>query len=399
MGEKKDAEQRRREFREAKQRRRTWLATARRQGRVPDGPGLEHSIRVLPRPVPERRARVLASGRATRANLASRYRHVTRTVVVSIVPEDMPEEFRVRAEDCGAFGVDAVTRARAHALNSAGGAGAVSVVGFWAAAAFHGLPYWCDDAPVVLLRDASSSGDVRSWVAAVTPQRPVFRRLRPGTPTVRPDPEFPDLEVVSAEVAAGQCLYSVLNGTHTWDVPDVPGLTAREVRAVQFIDAFHQCTGLNANGFRRGARFYVNSRRIDRLLRLADGGAQSPRETLLRLYVRDVLSTGQMWTSQVTVLLDPKGRPWKHLIADLACEELKIALFYDGSYHRAEERRGIDFDQVHRLRALGWEFVRVGAALMADVPQMMEDVGEAVGRAVAAAAEAGASAAAAGDVT
>lgn len=349
---------------------------------MPDGPGLEHSIRVLPRPVPERRTQVLASGRASRTNLTSRYQHVTRTIVVSTVPEDMPEEFRVRAEDCGAFGVDAVTRARAHVLNSA----AVSVVGFWAAAAFHGLPYWCDDAPVVLLRDASPSGDARSWVAGATPQRPVFRRLRRGTPTLRPDPEFPDLQVVGVEVAAGQCLYSVLNGTHTWDVPDVPGLTVREVRAVQFIDAFHQCTGLNANGFRRGARFYVNSRWLDRLLRLADAGAQSPRETLLRLFARDVLPTGNMWTSQVTVLLDPKGRPWKHLVADLACEELKIALFYDGSYHRAEERRGIDFDQVHRLRALGWEFVRVGAALMADVPQMLEDVDEAVGRAVAAAA-------------
>ncbi|WP_420098432.1 hypothetical protein [Corynebacterium sp.] len=376
-GTRKAPEQRRREFREEKQRRRRWLATARREGRVPDGRGLEHSVRVLPRPVPELRAEVLASGRATRTSLATSYRAVTRSVVVSTVQEDMPDEFRVRPEDCGAFILDAVTRARAHWMRNT-----ASVVGFWAAAAFHGLPYWCDDAPVVLLRDASSRRDARSWVAAETPRTPVFRRLRPGTPTVCPDPAFPGLRVVSAAVSTGQCLHSIMNGTHGWDVPDVPGLTCREVRAVQFIDAVYQCTRLTADDIRRGARHYVHHRTVRRLLGWADTGAQSPRETLLRLYTRNSLPAGHTWTSQVTVLLDPDGRPWKHLVADLACEELQVALFYDGSYHRAEERRGIDFEQVLRLRALDWESVRVGAALMADVPQMTDDVDEAVDRAV-----------------
>lgn len=109
-----------------------------------------------------------------------------------------------------------------------------------------------------------------------------------------------------------------------------------------------------------------------------------PGETLLRLYVRNILPDGFTWTSQVTVLLDPDGRPWKHLIADLSCPELRIALFYDGTYHRAEERRSLDFHQVQRLRALSWEAVRVDAALMAEVDKMMEDMGDAVSRAVAA---------------
>ncbi|WP_255372636.1 hypothetical protein [Corynebacterium sp. CNJ-954] len=373
----KTTEQRRREFREEKRRRRRWLAAARRAGRIPDGRGLEHSIRVLPRPVPERRAEVLASGRATQTTVRQRFRDLTRGVVVDLSTEDMPEEFRVLPDDCGGFGIDIVTRARAHWMLSVG-----SVIGFWAAAAFHGLPFWCDDAPVVLLRDGSPRGDARSWVAATTPRVPVFRRHRTGTPVVRPDPEFPDLRAVSADVAAGQCLHSILKGSHGWDVPPVPGLTDREVRSIQFIDAFYQCTWLTAENIRRGSRNYVDRRTVDKLLALSDIGAQSPRETLLRLYTRDVLPEGFSWASQVTVQLDPKGRPWKHLVADLACEELKVALFYDGAYHRAEERRGIDFEQVHRLQALRWEFARIDARLLSDVPQMMEDVDEAVGRAI-----------------
>lgn len=332
---------------------------------------------MLPTPVPERRADVLASPRVTRTRLRATYRDVTKSVVVSTTPEEMPEEFRIRPQDCGAFDLDIITRARGHWMLST-----ASVVGFWAAAAYHGLPYWCDDAPVVLLRASAGCGDARSWVACRTPRVPVYRRFRTGTATVPRDPALPRLRVVEAAVAAGQCLHSLMNGTHGWDVPTVPGLTDREVRAVQFIDAFYQCTWLTADDIRRGARNYVDKALVNRLLALADTGAQSPRETLLRLYARDHLPEGHCWNSQVTVLLDPEGRPWKHLVADLACEQLQIALFYDGAYHRAEERRSLDFEQVHRLRALDWESVRVGASLMEDVPQMMEDIGDAVDRAV-----------------
>ncbi|MGO3363192.1 MAG: hypothetical protein ACTIL2_12215 [Corynebacterium sp.] len=372
-----NAEERRRNFREEKQRRRRWLAIARRDGRIPRGRGLDHSIRVYPLPAPERRKDVLSAKRATQTTLEDLFRVLTRTAVVSVEQEGMPGEFRVRAGDCGGFLVAIITRARAHWLLSIG-----SVLGFWAAAACHGLPYWCDNAPVVLLSRTHATRDARSWVAERTPRKPVFRKLVENTLTVRPDPGFPDLEVVTAEIAAGQCLHSVMNGTHRWDVPPVPGLSDREVRAVQFIDAFYQCTYLTAGDIRRGSRNYVDTIAVERLLALADLGAQSPRETLLRLYARDVLPGRFTWTSQVTVLLDPEGRPWKHLIADLACPELKIALFYDGSYHRAEERRSLDFAQFHRMQALGWECVRVGASLMADVRQMMEDIGDAVDRAV-----------------
>ncbi len=236
--------------------------------------------------------------------------------------------------------------------------------------------------PVVLL-GRHSRGDVRSWIAQLTPSRPVFLIAGTRLTTVCPDPRFPKLRGVTANLAAGQCLHSILVGTHGWDVPDVPGLTAREVRAVQFLDAMFQCTRLTADDVRRGCRRLDGAKQVDRLLALSDHGAQSPRETLLRLYVRDVLPEGHTWTSQVTVLLDPDGRPWKHLIADLACPELKVAFFYDGTYHRAEERHSLDFHQVQRLRDLGWQAVRVDAALMATVGRMMEDMQDAVSRAEA----------------
>lgn len=358
----------RKERREAYRRkmdlRRLFLAEARQDGRIPDGPGLPHSIRVYPLPLPVKRTEL--SGKHTTTALRRLFRTLTKGVLLPMDGEPgCPEEFRIPAEDCDAFLVDIISRARAHWLLNV-----FTVVGFWAAAAYHGLPYWCDDAPVVLL-GRHSRGDARSWKAKLTPTRPVFLRARPGLTTVCPDPAFPELRVVTADIAAGQCLFSLLSGTHGWDVPDIPGLTAREVRAVQFLDAMFQCSRLT-------------SATVDRLLELSDPGAQSPRETLLRLYVRNLLPEGYTWTSQVTVLLDPDGRPWKHLIADLACPELKIALFYDGTYHRAEERRSLDFHQVQRLRALEWESVRVDAALMAEVDTMMEDMRDAVDRAVAA---------------
>ncbi|WP_334143064.1 DUF559 domain-containing protein [Corynebacterium nuruki] len=369
-------DQRRRAFRQKKRRRRAWLSQAERDGRIPAGRGLEHSRRVYPRPAPVRRTTLTGQG-LTRTRISRLFRPLTKGVVVAVEQEDMPEEFRVTPEDCDGFHADIITRARAHWLLNM-----LTVIGYWAALAYHGVPYWCDGAPVVLLTSGSPRGEARSWLARLTPTVPVFRRFRSGTPTVCPDPEFPRMKVVTAPVAAAQCLKSLLRGTFGWTVPgNVPGLTVREVRAVQLLDAVYQCTYLTAAAVREGARRLVDREVLDRLLALADTGAQSPRETLLRLYVRDALPPGFHWTSQVTVRLDPDGRPWKHLIADLACEELKIALFYDGSYHRAEERRSIDFSQVQQLRALGWEAVRVDAALMRDVAEMMEQVTASIARA------------------
>jgi hypothetical protein len=369
-------ELRRREFREKKQRRREWLAQAERDGRVPAGRGLEHSRRVYPRPLPVKRTGLMARG-YSRTRIDRGFLTLTKGVLLAVGREDIPDEFVVTPEDCDGYPSDIITRARAHwMLNT------LTVIGYWGALAYHGLPYWCDRAPVVLLTTKSARGETRSWLAKRTPTVAAFRTLRPGTPTVHPDPELPGLQVVTAPVAVAQCLKSLLRGTFGWEVPDdVPGMSAREVRAVQLIDAVYQCTYLTDGQIRAGARRLVDRKRLNGLLALSDTGAQSPRETLLRLYARDVLPEGYTWTSQVTVLLDPGGKPWKHLIADLACEELKVALFYDGTYHRAEERRSIDFTQVQKLRAIGWEGVRIDAALMADVPEMMEQITAAVSRA------------------
>lgn len=375
-----DGETRRKAWRERKRRRRQFLTTARRNGRIPDGPGPEHTVRVYPEPVPVKRAEL--AGKHTRTALKTAFRTLTKGVVVSRTEEEgCPDEFRIPAQDCGGFLVDIITRARAHWLLNT-----LTVIGYWGAAAYHGLPYWCDGAPVVLLHPTRASGNARSTVAARTPWTPVFRQRTAGLTTVCPDPRFPTLRVVTVDTAAAQCLHSLLSGTHGWKVPVVPGLTVREVRAVQFLDAMFQCSRLTCDDVRRGCRNLVDADLVDRLLTLADPGAQSPRETLLRLYARNLLPAGCSWTSQVTVLLDPENRPWKHLVADLACEELKIALFYDGSYHRAEERRSLDFHQVQRLRALGWEAVRVDAALMAEVATMTADMQDAVDRAATAAA-------------
>lgn len=110
------------------------------------------------------------------------------------------------------------------------------------------------------------------------------------------------------------------------------------------------------------------------------GGAQSPRETLLRLYVRDVLPDGLEWQSQVKVeYLDGGGKP-RTTWFDLACEDIAVGLYYDGRLHGEAARKTKDFRQLQDLKDREWEVVRVDRDLMADASAMREQVRNAVAR-------------------
>ena len=50
-------------------------------------------------------------------------------------------------------------------------------------------------------------------------------------------------------------------------------------------------------------------------------------------------------------------------VLDLACKELKIAVYYDGADHHGSERKDRDIDQIQELRDRGWEVLRVDAEL------------------------------------
>ena len=352
---------------------------AERAGRIRPGRGPLFTRRVYPYRAPVLRKDALRQGIPRRT--VDKAESPARGVILP-PPEDYVGPERLgpdgwTAGDSPPYRWDIITRLRAHWLLAPDCTGTG-----WCAAAAHGLPYWADSEKVVLLspRLRRNASDL------LTAE---YRQLKSNVRTACVDPLFPQLRVVDAPTAAAQCLAMILSGKKSWWVPEVPGMTGREVRAVQFLDAFAQCTHLSADALLSGARHIVNRDRMCDLLELSDAGAQSPMETVLRLVVRDSLPAGHTWTSQVAVSLTdgavvPESHRGRKTTPDLACTSLKVALFYDGAHHGSAVQTETDFRLYQKLRALGWEAVRVNKELLSDLDELLDLLRAAVERATRA---------------
>ena len=69
---------------------------------------------------------------------------------------------------------------------------------------------------------------------STSPLLPNRRITVSQVPTSQPDPEFPSLQVMQSAAASAYCLSDIYRGHHAWWTNKVPGLTFREVRAIQF---------------------------------------------------------------------------------------------------------------------------------------------------------------------
>lgn len=131
----------------------------------------------------------------------------------------------------------------------------------------------------------------------------------------------------------------------------------RRVRAdisIIRIDALLNATRCTVADVGRIADRYPGARGIRRLraaLDLADGGAESPKETELRLLlVRDGLPR------PVTQVQVGKRR------IDMGWPEWKVGVEYDGAQHWTDpERHAEDIERLEYLAAHGWTIVRVSA--------------------------------------
>ncbi|MGP9724058.1 hypothetical protein ACT3SZ_08595 [Corynebacterium sp. AOP40-9SA-29] len=368
------------------------LLLADRDNRIAPGHGPRYTRRVLPAVIPVRRSEVLNARLpgVTRAALIHYFTTLTRGVIMlraDLTVEDLAEAPPAlpglthlrevlpfgRGDNPGPFLIDGVSRARAHHLLHPD-----AVVGHWQALALHGLPHWSDAAPVVLLSSPLKvRNSVCSRTAAARPGRPTFREASPDLVPVYPDSRFPLLGVVTAATAAAQCLVTVLNGSHGWWTPAIPGATAEEVRAVQLLDALWQCTMLTTPDLIAACHGKVARHTLDRLLMLSDPGAQSPQETALRLIAAPLLPEPLTWSSQVRVEL-----PGHSTVLDLACRDVKVGLYYDGRHHTAPAQNLTDFEQYQDLRDTGWEVVRVDAALLnRKRDKLLGQITNAIGRA------------------
>lgn len=101
-------------------------------------------------------------------------------------------------------------------------------------------------------------------------------------------------------------------------------------------------------------------RHLERALDLHDPGAQSPRETWLRLLV--IGSGFPRPRTQIRV----RSKSGRTYYLDMGWEELKIAIEYDGDQHRTDRSQfAKDIVRLEELAELGWTVIRVSAGTTA----------------------------------
>lgn len=127
--------------------------------------------------------------------------------------------------------------------------------------------------------------------------------------------------------------------------------------AVARLDALGAATSLTADAVRAVASRHHHTRglrQLERALDLYDAGAQSPKETRLRLLLMD---EGFPRPQTQIPVPGPDGRPKYYL--DMGWEELMLAVEYDGEQHGSQI--GYDIARNEYLAGLGWTIVKVAA--------------------------------------
>jgi hypothetical protein len=128
--------------------------------------------------------------------------------------------------------------------------------------------------------------------------------------------------------------------------------------AVTHLDALARATGLAAEHATPLIDRYKGARGIRRLRTatdLMDGGAQSPKETSLRLLLIDAGYPRP--TTQIPVI---DGTGYAFAFLDMGWEDVMIAVEYDGDQHRTDRiQYAWDVKRLRRVKHIGWHHIKV----------------------------------------
>lgn len=128
--------------------------------------------------------------------------------------------------------------------------------------------------------------------------------------------------------------------------------------AVAAIDALARVTDVKMADAELLAARYRGRRGIEGArasLDLVDAGAQSPKETWLRLVL---VGAGLPRPRTQIPVVDEFGSAFAFL--DMGWDDLKVAVEYDGDQHRSDHSQyAWDIRRLERLRRCGWIVVRV----------------------------------------
>ncbi|OBB57763.1 hypothetical protein A5757_18120 [Mycobacterium sp. 852013-51886_SCH5428379] len=187
------------------------------------------------------------------------------------------------------------------------------------------------------------------WVDANSPVELIWRNNRPPQGIIARNDRFAYDEVVEIN---GLPVASIQRTAY-----DLGRFLPRG-EAVAHLDALARATGLAAAhvavvaGRYSGAR---GARRCREALDLMDAGAQSPKETWLRLLLIDA---GFPRPATQIPVADDYGDPFAFL--DMGWEDVKIAVEYDGKQHQDDRGRYVwDHRRLTLLRRRDWLHVRV----------------------------------------
>jgi Protein of unknown function (DUF559) len=135
------------------------------------------------------------------------------------------------------------------------------------------------------------------------------------------------------------------------------------LRAVKRLDALACATGVTIAEVEAIAEEHRGAKGLPRLrkvLPLMDGGAESPQETVARLALIDAGLPAP--STQVKIF----GRFGEFLArVDMAYEDVKVAIEYDGPQHWEDPAvRQRDIDKHFELPSMGWHVIRVSRDLL-----------------------------------
>jgi hypothetical protein len=110
-----------------------------------------------------------------------------------------------------------------------------------------------------------------------------------------------------------------------------------------------------------------------RVLAVARDGVQSPKESELRLLLRDL-----RWPEPVVQcpVVSVAGNVVAHL--DLGWPELRVGVEYDGAAHRDARRHAEDMERHNDIRRAGWLVLQVGGRLLARPERLSSQVADLV---------------------
>lgn len=212
----------------------------------------------------------------------------------------------------------------------------------------------------LLVPDAVVSGPSAAvlWgVDLAGPDDDVELTLPPGTHARR----MPGLRVRRAHIGADEI--HLLRATRVTG----PALTAVRVAtlltpeaAVVALDRLVVAGVVDLDSVRARAALPGVGAHARRACQRADGLAQSPRETELRL----LMQGAGLPTPLAQYVVEHEGRFVARV--DFAWPELKVAVEYDGYWHSEDRQFAKDRRRLNRLREAGWTVVFVTAADMRD---------------------------------